>query len=143
VTDELLTVAEVAERLKLNPQTIYNWINAGSLPHTKVGRGFRVRVADIETLTDSKDVDAADADLLTVAEVAEMLKLSQQTVRNWIDAGKLPALRMGRRVRIKRQAIREILEAGASGSIPRRLTASDFWGGEPLGEPVPSRALRG
>jgi excisionase family DNA binding protein len=40
---------------------------------------------------------------LTVAEVAEMLKLNQQTVRNWIDQGSLPALRIGRRVRILRQ----------------------------------------
>ena len=31
---------------------------------------------------------------LTVAEVADTLKLNQQTVRNWIDAGKLPALRI-------------------------------------------------
>ena len=41
-------------------------------------------------------------EFLTVAEVAEMLKLNQQTVRNWLDAGKLPYVRVGRRVRIKR-----------------------------------------
>jgi len=40
---------------------------------------------------------------LTVAEVAAVLKLNQQTVRNWIDQGSLPALRVGRRVRIRRQ----------------------------------------
>ena len=34
---------------------------------------------------------------LTVAEVAETLKLNQQTVRNWIDQGTLPALRAGGR----------------------------------------------
>ena len=33
---------------------------------------------------------------LTVAEVAATLKLNQQTVRNWIDQGSLPALRVGR-----------------------------------------------
>jgi excisionase family DNA binding protein len=41
-------------------------------------------------------------EFLTVAEVAGILKLNQQTVRNWIDAGKLPAVHVGRRVRIKR-----------------------------------------
>ena len=41
-------------------------------------------------------------DFMTVAEVAATLKLNQQTVRNWIDQGKLPALHIGRRVRIRR-----------------------------------------
>jgi excisionase family DNA binding protein len=137
---ELLTVAQVAERLKLNPQTIYNWINAGSLPHTKVGRGFRVRLTDIEAMTGPADPDSEEADLLTVAEVAEMLKLNIQTLRNWIDAGKLPAIRLGRRVRIKRQDLDAILEAGSSGTtvaVTKRQTASDFWGGEPVGEVMP------
>ena len=39
---------------------------------------------------------------LTVAEVAEILKLNQQTIRNMLDRGDLPFVRLGRRVRIKR-----------------------------------------
>jgi excisionase family DNA binding protein len=34
-------------------------------------------------------------DFMTVAEVASILKLNQQTVRNWIDQGSLPALHLG------------------------------------------------
>ena len=80
---------------------------------------------------------------LTVAEVAETLKLNQQTVRNWIDQGFLPALRVGRRVRIKRSDFERLLEQGYTG---REATddetgpsAEDFWGGEPVGlaEPHP------
>jgi excisionase family DNA binding protein len=41
-------------------------------------------------------------DLLTVAEIATVLKLNQQTVRNWIDAGRLPAMRIGRAVCVRR-----------------------------------------
>ena len=52
---------------------------------------------------------------LTVAEVAELLRLNQQTVRNWIDAGSLPAVRVGRRVRIKRSDLNRILRAGTRG----------------------------
>ena len=34
---------------------------------------------------------------MTVAEIASILKLNQQTIRNtWIEAGKLPALHTGR-----------------------------------------------
>ena len=74
---------------------------------------------------------------LTVAEVAELLKLNQQTVRNWIDQGSLPALRVGRRVRIRRSDLERVLEAGATSAenSPGRSghSAADFWGGEPVG----------
>ncbi|PZS14620.1 MAG: hypothetical protein DLM64_01420 [Solirubrobacterales bacterium] len=75
---------------------------------------------------------------LTVAEVAAKLKLNQQTVRNWIDQGSLPAVRVGRRVRIKRSDFERKLEegyssAGAPGGRPNGPSAEDFWGGEPVG----------
>src|ERR1700744_5397118 len=75
---------------------------------------------------------------LTVAEVAETLKLNQQTVRNWIDQGSLPALRVGRRVRIKRSDFERVIEQSYSGAqpLPARdggVSAEDFWGGTPVG----------
>ena len=75
---------------------------------------------------------------LTVAEVAEMLKLNQQTVRNWIDQGSLPALRVGRRVRIRRSDLDRLLEQGRTGGRASSVgetgpSAEDFWGGEPVG----------
>lgn len=75
---------------------------------------------------------------LTVAEVADLLRLNQQTVRNWIDAGSLPAIRVGRRVRIKRSDLNRILESGYRGTPPPASTiagpsATDFWSGEPVG----------
>ena len=74
---------------------------------------------------------------LTVAEVAGMLKLNQQTVRNWIDQGSLPALRVGRRVRIKRSDFERVIAqsytAGAGpGGQDAGPSAEDFWGGEPV-----------
>jgi excisionase family DNA binding protein len=75
---------------------------------------------------------------LTVAEVAETLKLNQQTVRNWIDQGSLPALRVGRRVRIKRSDFERLLAEGytagrEAGGDEAGPSAEDFWGGEPVG----------
>jgi excisionase family DNA binding protein len=85
-----------------------------------------------------------DESFLTVAEVAEWLKLNQQTVRNWIDQGSLPAVRVGRRVRIKRSDLDRILAEGYQGGAPAALhadgpSADDFWGGEQVGvaEPDP------
>ena len=86
-----------------------------------------------------------DETYLTVAEVAGMLKLNQQTVRNWIDQGSLPALRVGRRVRIKRSDFERVVADGyrsGSGSTARDQGPSgeDFWGGGLVGmaEPDPS-----
>jgi excisionase family DNA binding protein len=83
---------------------------------------------------------------LTVAEVAGMLKLNQQTVRNWIDQGSLPALRVGRRVRIKRSDFERVLARAYTGgpgsaSADAGPTAADFWGGEPVGVADPGLTL--
>jgi excisionase family DNA binding protein len=77
-------------------------------------------------------------EFLTVAEVAETLKLNQQTVRNWIDQGSLPALRVGRRVRIRRSDFERLLKESANPAASRAAepagpSADDFWGGEPVG----------
>jgi excisionase family DNA binding protein len=76
-------------------------------------------------------------EFLTVAEVAEILKLNQQTVRNWIIDGSLPALRAGRRVRIRRQDFLAFLDNGYTGHRPQRraFDAQAFWDGEEM--PLP------
>jgi excisionase family DNA binding protein len=86
-----------------------------------------------------------DESFLTVADVAEMLKLNQQTVRNWIDQGSLPALRVGRRVRIKQSDLERVLEEGYRAGAPAATqppapSAEDFWGGGAVGlaEPDPA-----
>ncbi len=74
---------------------------------------------------------------LTVADVAALLQLNQQTVRNWIDQGKLPAVRVGRRVRIKRSDLDRVVEDGYQGGFNAPViagpSADDFWGGEQVG----------
>ena len=73
---------------------------------------------------------------LTVAEVAETLKLNQQTVRNWIDAGYLTAFHVGRRVRIVRSDLEELLERSriqspsAAAASPSSETGQAFWDGD-------------
>src|SRR5438105_10512310 len=56
-------------------------------------------------------------EFLTVREVADLLKINQQTIRNWIDRGDFPAVRVGpRRVRIRRVDLDAFLAAGSSSS---------------------------
>jgi excisionase family DNA binding protein len=73
-------------------------------------------------------------EFMTVAEVAAILKLNQQTVRNWIDRGFLPALHVGRRVRIKRSDFDSLLQASYTGT---KAPIEGVWGGEVPAPDVP------
>ena len=57
---------------------------------------------------------------LTVAEIAELLKVNPQTVRNWIDRRELPAVPVGqRRVRVRQSDLDRFLEAGTRKPEPK------------------------
>ncbi|MCC6617468.1 MAG: helix-turn-helix domain-containing protein [Chloroflexi bacterium] len=45
---------------------------------------------------------------MTVAEVAAACGVTERTVRRWLSEGRLPALRIGGRVRIPAHAVREL-----------------------------------
>jgi excisionase family DNA binding protein len=65
-------------------------------------------------------------ELLTVAEVANLLRLNQQTVRNMIDRGELGAVRVGqRRVRIRQSQLDAFLAAGETAPVPERTDDQD------------------
>ena len=48
-------------------------------------------------------------DLLTIAETAKLLKVTPTTVRRYVSAGQLPAFKVGRGVRIRKEAIEDFL----------------------------------
>jgi excisionase family DNA binding protein len=57
--DELLTVAEVAAKLKTTPATVLRWIRERRLPATKPGgdrMGYRIRPAELEAFIDEHRV---------------------------------------------------------------------------------------
>jgi excisionase family DNA binding protein len=50
--DELLTVPEAAQRLKVNAETVRRWLREGVLTGVKLGkRQWRVRTSDLERLS--------------------------------------------------------------------------------------------
>jgi excisionase family DNA binding protein len=84
--------------------------------------------------TDHRPPNTTD-EFLTVAEVATLLKVNQQTVRNWIDQGKLAAVHVGRRVRITRADLERVIQEGYTpgGAAVRQdamNAAQGFWHGE-------------
>ena len=46
--DELLTPAEVAERLKVTRKSVYRWVASGRLRSVKIGSSVRIYVSSIE-----------------------------------------------------------------------------------------------
>ncbi|MGY3090946.1 excisionase family DNA binding protein [Hymenobacter sp. UYAg731] len=58
----------------------------------------------------AEEADRRD-DILTVAEVAKLLGISQQTVYEWVKQNKLQAFRLGRAVRFKRGQVLAALQA--------------------------------
>jgi excisionase family DNA binding protein len=136
---EYLTVHELAELFQVHPQTVRNWLTAGQLEFTKLGR--RVRIPRQAAVAFAGGEGWEIPELKTVDQVAEQLLLNPQTLRNWIIDGKLPAVYLGqRRVRIKQSVVDDLLASGLSGlQAPKgpAPSASDFWlGTVPVGEPV-------
>ncbi len=67
--DPFLTVAEIAEFLKLNPQTIRNWIEQGSLAATRVGaRRVRVRQSELDRFLEANTHTGRAADQQEAAD---------------------------------------------------------------------------
>lgn len=48
MTDEILTIQEIAEYLKLNEKTAYRLASEGKLPGFKVGGSWRFKRVDLE-----------------------------------------------------------------------------------------------
>ncbi len=57
----------------------------------------------------AKDEDRAEVRLLTIPDVAEFCRVSTRSVRRWIKAGELPAIRLGRQWRIVRRDLEGFL----------------------------------
>ena len=45
---EVMTVSEVAQYLRVNPQTVYRKAKAGELPAVRIGRAIRIRRSELD-----------------------------------------------------------------------------------------------
>ena len=58
----------------------------------------------------------AEVKFLTVAEVADTMRVSRMTVYRLIHSGELPAIRFGRSFRVLASAVRGIIDAQIEGT---------------------------
>ena len=59
--DEFLTVGDVAERLRVHPQTVRAWIARGDLRAIRIGRTVRIRQTDFQEMLERAPDPAANA----------------------------------------------------------------------------------
>lgn len=61
--------------------------------------------------TGSPDGQQGNAQFLTVAEVAALMRVSKMTVYRLVHNGELPAVRVGRSFRVHSKAVHDLLES--------------------------------
>lgn len=54
--EKLLTPQEIADILGVQPSTIYQWTHQGYIPHVKIGKFIRFRLADVSKWLDAKSI---------------------------------------------------------------------------------------
>jgi excisionase family DNA binding protein len=59
----------------------------------------------------SAETNFSNARFLTVAEVAQVLRVSKMTVYRLVHSGEMPAVRFGRSFRVPEQAVEEYLKS--------------------------------
>lgn len=52
-----MTVAEVADHMRVSSMTVYRLIKAGSLKAVRVGKNYRIRTSDLDEYLSSSSVD--------------------------------------------------------------------------------------
>ena len=57
--EKMMCVSDVCERLNISPPTCYRLMNTGQLSYIAVGRGRRVRPADLEEYVERNTVRRA------------------------------------------------------------------------------------
>ena len=85
----------------MTPNIIYTPANWDELENRLIERIKR----EISTPSTLPTVEAKDTDLLTVQQTATLLGVSKVTIHKWKQAGTIPFLRYGTRIRIRKSDI--------------------------------------
>src|SRR6185312_725352 len=92
MSEEVYTVEQFAERLKLHPKTVLRFIRDGRLRAVKVGKSYRILRTDMEAMTGHAP-GAVDR-VVRVTSIVDLPDVSPELARRLARA--LPSLRMGR-----------------------------------------------
>lgn len=75
------------------------------------------KLADTRTDTQMAHLPSSTPQFFTVAEVADMTRVSRMTVYRMVHSGELPAVRVGNSYRVPKSAVDQLLTGGAAGDF--------------------------
>jgi excisionase family DNA binding protein len=97
------TVVQRARRLGVSPLTVRRRIRTGLDPALQIGGTWRILLADIRSLQHLPPE-------CSVRQTANTLGVSELTVRRWIAAGAIPAVKRGRAWTISRHSLEVLFD---------------------------------
>jgi excisionase family DNA binding protein len=62
MSEDWLTIEEIAEELRVSEETVRRWIRKKQLKALSIGRGYRIRRRDYEDFVNRRLTDIEDAD---------------------------------------------------------------------------------
>jgi excisionase family DNA binding protein len=105
MSQRIYTIEEIAEILKVHRTYVASLIKDNKLAALKIGRFYRIREDQLETLIGGKLVA-----ILTIDDVAETLKIHRTYVARLIKQNKLKAIKIGKFYRIREDDFNAFLE---------------------------------
>ena len=97
------SVQQAARHYGVSEITIRRRVRSGQLPAVQIGKSCRIPVDDVRFLR-------ALPGVFTIHQIANLLDVSEVTVRRWIRTGDLPATKRGRSWMVSRRFIERLLE---------------------------------
>lgn len=109
--DRFLTPEEAAQALQVSKAVVLRLLKEGVLPGRRVaGRWWRISERGLHDWLSRRD---APPDLLTPAQVGDLLDLSEQAVRHRIRRGEIPGVVIGKRLFVPKAELVQSLERAA------------------------------
>lgn len=132
MSENILSVAVAAERLKLHPKTVLRFIREGRLRATRVGRQYRILQSDLAALAGEPAKPAPQTRVTAIIDVAD---IGAEAARGL--AAHLPAARAGgdpagelMSIDVAYDPAREQLKVvlvGAPGDVAALLSITETW----------------
>lgn len=99
---DYIGITELAEILGVSHTTANTIVTTGRIPSVQVGKKFLISLKDVDEYVLHHAKSNGD---LTIQELAEILNISEHSVRNYIRDGKISAKRVGHIICIPRAAV--------------------------------------
>lgn len=102
---KIYTIEEIAEILKVHRTYVASLIAEKKLSALKIGRFYRIRETDLEKLIGGQ----LDGAILTIEDIAEMLKVHRTNVAKLVRDKQIKAVKIGKFYRIREKDFEDFL----------------------------------